>query len=75
MNMSQDRFGKKLGISGKTVSAYERGTCIPPLKILEKASLVYGFTFVHTAKENSTNLSDKFAKMKILLEEVEKHLL
>jgi DNA-binding XRE family transcriptional regulator len=29
--MSQDRFGKKIGVSGKTISAYETGKITPTL--------------------------------------------
>ena len=31
-NLSQDRFGKKIGKSGKTISAYESGRCVPTLR-------------------------------------------
>ncbi len=40
--MSQERFGEKIGVSGKTISAYETGKVIPPIKILEKITAVYG---------------------------------
>lgn len=39
--LSQHRFGFKIGISGKTISAYENGKCVPTLKVLEKISEVY----------------------------------
>jgi len=29
LNLSQERFGRRLGISGKSVSAYETGRCVP----------------------------------------------
>jgi len=35
-NMSQHRFGEKIGVSGKTISSYETGRAAPPLKVLEK---------------------------------------
>mgnify|MGYP003939497845 CR=1 FL=1 len=40
-NLSQDRFGKKIGLSGKTISAYETGRTNPPIKILQKIVAVY----------------------------------
>ena len=33
-NMSQERFGKKIGLSGKSISAYETGICKPSLKVI-----------------------------------------
>ncbi len=41
LNLSQERFGKKVGVSGKSISAYETGRVIPPLKIMEKIAKVY----------------------------------
>ena len=40
--MSQNRFGEKIGISGKTISAYETGRITPPLKVLERITVTYG---------------------------------
>lgn len=40
-NLSQERFGKKLGLSGKTISAYETSKATPPLYVLERVSEVY----------------------------------
>lgn len=40
-NLSQDRFGNKIGLSGKTISAYETNKSSPPLYVLEKISKVY----------------------------------
>ena len=39
--MSQERFGEKIGVSGKSISAYETGKVIPPIKILNKISNTY----------------------------------
>ena len=41
LNLSQERFGKKIGVSGKSISAYETGRVMPPLKIMEKIAKVY----------------------------------
>jgi len=40
-NLSQKRFGRKIGLTGKSISAYETGRCSPPLKVLENISNVY----------------------------------
>lgn len=39
--LSQSRFGKRLGLSGKTISAYETNKATPPLYVLERISTVY----------------------------------
>jgi len=46
LNMSQDRFGKKIGVSGKTVSAYEKGKINPALTVLEKISEEFNVNFI-----------------------------
>lgn len=40
-NLSQDRFGHKIGLSGKTISSYETSSSTPPLYVLEKISKTY----------------------------------
>lgn len=45
LNMSQDRFGKKIGVSGKTVSAYETGKITPPLETIYKISEEFEVNF------------------------------
>lgn len=42
LKLSQTRFGKKIGISGKTVSAYEQGRALPSFKVFEKIAKAYG---------------------------------
>jgi len=42
--LSQKRFGEKIGVSGKSISAYETGKVIPPIIILEKISGTYQTT-------------------------------
>jgi len=40
-SLSQTRFGSKIGVSGKTISAYENGRSVPSLKVLDNISRVY----------------------------------
>ena len=40
--LSQQRFGKKIGVSGKSISAYEKGTIKPSQKVMDKISIIYG---------------------------------
>ena len=53
-NMSQERFGKKLGLSGKTISSYETGRSMPPLRVLETISDAYDVTIagINSKKKN-----------------------
>jgi transcriptional regulator with XRE-family HTH domain len=74
LNMSQERFGKKLGLTGKTISAYECGRSVPPLKILEKVSKYYGAEFMTIADERRIELTQKIALMKTVLLEIEDQL-
>lgn len=46
LNMSQDRFGKRIGLSGKTISAYEKGKINPALAVLERISDEFDVNFI-----------------------------
>jgi|GEM_PF-992813 len=72
-NMSQDRFGYKLGVSGKSISAYENGVCIPSLKVMEAISTIYGDNVVSTL--DRTTLISKINTLKSILDAVERDLL
>lgn len=71
LNLSQDRFGKKIGLSGKSISAYESGRCVPSLKILEKISQVYDAGFVAMADIHKRSILDKLQDFKKLIGELE----
>ena len=58
-NLSQDRFARKIGLSGKTISAYETGRTQPPLKIIEKIVDVYSTPIVSMKEEDKNNLKSK----------------
>ena len=72
--LSQDRFAKKIGLTGKTISAYETGTSLPPLKILEKISIVYKTPLISLDRNDRTELDKKIAKLKKCIFEVEEIL-
>lgn len=74
LNLSQDRFAKKIGLTGKTISAYENGRCIPPLKVLDKITSTYGETFLTAASDNKDTLSNKIARIREYLIDIEKIL-
>ncbi|MBN1162237.1 helix-turn-helix transcriptional regulator [Patescibacteria group bacterium] len=63
-NMSQERFGYKLGLSGKTISAYETGRSVPPLKVLESISRTYGINIVQLMPKEKDILVGKVQRIK-----------
>jgi len=71
-NLSQERFGKKVGKTGKTISAYEHGRCHPPLRVLEEISQVYDVTFMSVKQSKAEDLSRKIQDLKDLLTDFEK---
>jgi transcriptional regulator with XRE-family HTH domain len=46
LNISQDRFGKRIGLTGKTISAYETGKISPPIEVLSRISEEFEVNFV-----------------------------
>jgi transcriptional regulator with XRE-family HTH domain len=70
-NLSQERFGKKIGKSGKTISAYESGRISPTLKVLDSISQVYDVTFLHVKKVKKEQLREKLEYLKKTIEEIE----
>jgi transcriptional regulator with XRE-family HTH domain len=70
LNLSQERFGKKIGLSAKTISAYETGKILPSYKILESISREYGVAFIGSEKKQL--IERKLSELEIALEEVRK---
>ncbi len=60
-NMSQNKFGKKIGLSGKTISAYETGRIIPSIIIMEKISEVYDVSLLVENHRKKTEVKNKIA--------------
>lgn len=58
-NLSQERFARKIGVSGKTISAYETGRTNPPLKILQKIVTTYNTPIVNLNQDLKSELSKK----------------
>jgi len=75
LNMSQDRFGKKFGVSGKTVSAYENNKCAPSLHVLEKISKVYDTGFMAIDEDKKADLINKINYVKNIIYELEDKLI
>ncbi|MFH1648487.1 MAG: helix-turn-helix transcriptional regulator [Patescibacteria group bacterium] len=70
-NLSQERFGKKVGVSGKAVSSYETGRSVPPLSVIEKIADNYNTSFLHLKDEKKTDLELKIQQIKSSLTEIE----
>ena len=63
--MSQDRFGSKVGISGKSVSAYETGRCVPTVKILSQIANAYNVNFAEMSSSNRICLSQRIEELEL----------
>lgn len=62
LNMSQDRFGKRIGVSGKTISAYETGKILPTLEILNKISEEFEVNFFKKSNKEIERKIDELQK-------------
>jgi transcriptional regulator with XRE-family HTH domain len=69
-NMSQERFGSKIKVSGKMISCYERGTCTPPLKVLDEISRVYNVPILFSKKDSKDDLMEKVKQIRKILEDL-----
>ncbi|MFC1700043.1 helix-turn-helix domain-containing protein [Patescibacteria group bacterium] len=74
-NLSQERFGKKVGISGKAVSSYETGRSVPPLHVIERIADTYDTSFLQLKDEKKTDLELKIQQIKNSLGEIENILI
>lgn len=70
-NMSQERFGRKIGVSGKSISTYERGKSDPPLKLLDSIAYEYGTALLHVNGNAKSNLYLHLNSIKKSLLEIE----
>ncbi len=70
LNLSQNRFGKKIGVSAKTISAYETGKVIPSYKVLEKISNEYNVGILYLSREQKVILSQRIRDVESVLEEI-----
>lgn len=72
-HLSQERFGKKLGLSGKTISSYENSKSTPPLHVLERISMVYEvavFDIPAHQKEDINNRIDEITNALVELQSI-----
>ncbi|MFZ5424717.1 MAG: helix-turn-helix transcriptional regulator [Patescibacteria group bacterium] len=69
--LSQERFGNKIGVSGKTISAYETGKCIPPLKVLNSIAEAYNVSFLSLTESSENKLRQKIQQITTALSELQ----
>jgi len=69
--LSQIRFANKVGISDRTVSAYETGRCLPSLQVLDKINKIYNSSIYSAELERIAVISNKLQDLKHTLSEIE----
>lgn len=63
LNLSQERFGRRLGISGKSVSAYETGRCVPTVRVLKHIADEFNIDFTEMSSDNRIYLNKRVEEM------------
>lgn len=74
LGLSQDRFGKKLGLSGKTISAYETGKSVPSCKVLKDIAIVYNAPLIGFSENRRNTINNRLEEIKNSLSELTKIL-
>lgn len=70
LSLSQTRFGKKIGVNGKTICAYECARAKPSLKVYERIAEVYGVTLTEASKRKNAQIKELVAQIKAQLEQL-----
>jgi len=74
LNLSQERFGKRLGISGKSISAYETGRCVPTVRVLRHIANEYDVNFTEMSSNNRLSLNKRMEDLEECLSQVREEL-
>jgi transcriptional regulator with XRE-family HTH domain len=69
--LSQERFGNKIGISGKSISAYENGRCTPPVRVLENICRIYNTPVFYIANREKENITEIISEIKQHINKIE----
>lgn len=56
-HLSQSELGKSLGLSDKSISAYEQGRSTPPLDKLKKIAHLTSYPFAYFTQEDAGDLT------------------
>jgi DNA-binding XRE family transcriptional regulator len=51
VNMSQESFGSKIGVSSKSISVWERNKANPPIFVINRICRIFGVDFKITGRE------------------------
>lgn len=73
-NLSQDRFGRKLGLTGKTISAYETGRATPSLKVLQNIANTFDTPIFYIKDSKIEAIQLQFDQIKTSLSQLEFYL-
>lgn len=74
-NLSQHRFGKKIGLTSKTISAYENGRIKPPYKVLEAIAQNYNVNLLELPLKKQDLIKQKLAHLEQVVGEIKDYLL
>ena len=70
-HLSQERFGKRLDLSGKTISSYENNKSTPPLHILERISQTYDVTIFDIPAKQKRDINNRIDEITNALVELQ----
>lgn len=75
-NMSQKRLALRLGMSSKTISAYEKGRIIPSIAVINKLSRMFGVSFSndYIKRHADREIQQRFGRLKDALIDIEEML-
>ena len=71
LDLSQERFGMKIGVTGKAISAYETGRAQPPIKIVKAIAEVFNTPILYLNDSEKMKLKESILKIKTFVEEIE----
>lgn len=74
LNLSQERFGKRIGVSGKSISAYETGRSMPTIKVLTSIANAYNVGFMEMSNDSRLSLNQKVSELEKCFEQLRKEL-
>lgn len=70
LNLSQERFGRRLGVSGKSISAYETGRCVPNVRVLRQIANEFNVGFIEIPSDNRKYLQDRLNELENCFDEL-----
>lgn len=71
LNMSQESFGARLGVTGKTISAYENNKITPTLQIIEKIAKEFDTILIPKKSVQYKLLEEKIESLQKAINEIQ----